>query len=217
MSDSVQVNDRAVLLSLGNFQAGIRDRRAMYNLLGVLMVGSIQTTMRESGSPAGSWVPFALSTLRRKGFKPHKLLMLSTRLFSSIKATIGETLTVGSNLPYARVQNDGSADRKGSIGPQARIAGRGVGAYQGKHTRAYGYKLVEVTGKDGKTYKVPKAIPFGKRQGPKLVTRFNVAADTRFQNIPARPFAVFRPEDPNKLTVAVERYIMQRAPQGGVA
>ncbi|QHN04424.1 hypothetical protein FTO74_14405 [Granulicella sp. WH15] len=210
MAASVQVNDRAVLLSLGDYRASISDRAAMYRILGRMMVDSIHLTMVEQGSPSGSWVPFALSTTLRKGFKPHKLLYLLGNLFRSIRFDVkGDEVVVGtgSEIPYAAVQNFGSADLAGSTGPQARIEGRQVkvGAYDYSRRLGFG-RLFDRSARGRKA-----AI-----EGPGR--KISVPDHERYQNIPARPFAVLRPEDPQRFVEALDLYIAGRGlAAGGVA
>jgi phage gpG-like protein len=203
MAISVRVDDRDVVLGLGELRASVSDRSAMLNIIGVLMQASVARTFREEGSPAGSWPALALSTLKNKKYKSgHKLLILSGRLFSSITYVVtGDTLEIGTNVVYARVQQSGSADRMGaSSGPQAKIAGRGVkvGAHSFDHV-----------------YRASSGDRFGK--GPKggrrkLVSgvrarHVEVKEHSRHQNIPPRPFLVIRPEDPARFVSGIEAYL----------
>jgi len=201
-----QVDNREVVTELGNFQASIRDKRALLNKFGVAMVDSIHHTILDEGSPSGSWPGLALSTLKKKGYSSgHKLLIMRGRLFGSIAfTTSGNTVTIGSlGIPYAAVQNYGSADRSGgSIGAQARIAERGVSVkgHRSSHDPKFLYDLRESVSDKGKAFKVPVRKLNDKRK------MFDVAAHERFQNIPARPFMVFRPEDLDRLVLAANVY-----------
>ena len=204
---SVHMDDREVRLGLGELGAAITDKGPLLRIVGELMRGSIARTFREEGSPAGSWPRLALSTLKKKGYTSgHKLLILSGRLFNSITYTPSDdTLTVGTNVVYAAVQNFGSADRRGgSVGAQAKIPGRGsaVGSFDylrssfkrtGSHT---------LTDKRGRTRTIRK-----RHEGPANQTKVHVGAHERHGNIPARPFLVFRPEDPQRFVSGIEAYL----------
>jgi phage virion morphogenesis protein len=158
---TVKVDNSEVLVGLDETKVAVSDVPLMLRVAGELMRASIARTFRDEGSPAGSWPRLAASTMKKKGYTTgHKLLILSGRLFGSISYQVtGNTLTIGTNRVYAAVQQFGSADRRGgSIGPQAKIAGRET------------------------------------KRG-------------RFQNIPARPYLVFRPEDPKNIASGFEAYL----------
>jgi len=157
----IKTDNRTVLAGLDEARIAVADVPLMLRVAGELMRASIARTFRDQGSPAGSWPKLAASTLKKKAYTSgHKLLILSGRLFGSISYQVsGNALNIGTNLVYAAVQQFGSADRVGgSIGAQARIAGR-------------------------------------------------AAKNGRHQNIPARPYLVFRPEDPARIMEGFEAYL----------
>lgn len=194
-------------MTLGELRVRLEDKAPLLRIFGVLMMASVMRTFREEGSPAGSWPRLALSTLRKKGYTTrHKLLVLSGRLRSSIKPKVsGSVLTIGTALVYAAVQQFGSADRRGgSVGAQARVPGRSaavnpyarlLGIKSGKH------EVVDARGR----VRMVKA----KYQGPRQQTE--VRGHERFQDIPARPYLVFRPEDPGRLAEAANAYFLGKA------
>lgn len=208
MPITATVDDREVRIGLGELRAGVADKQNLLNIAGVLMRASVARTFREEGSPAGSWPRLALSTLKNKKYKAgHKLLIMSGRLFGSINYTVeGDTLTVGTNLVYAAVHQFGSADRSGgSIGPQARIGDRAVQVREHSRMRVQSFKRygkAQRLGKDGKMRTVRVRI-----QGPSNATKHRVSAHSRFQNIPARPFLVIRPEDPQRIVSGLEAFL----------
>jgi phage virion morphogenesis protein len=225
---SITITQDALLISLGDLQRRVDDRDQALRIVGNLMYASVRRTFRDEGSPAGSWPALAASTLQKKGYSAgHKLLILSARLRNSITYWVeGDTVTVGTNVKYAAVHQYGSADRLGgSIGPQARIDGRGVqvGAHSFERLREIRYKRREVVGKDGRKYLVPAPVRGEERtikykngnertvtdryQGPKQLLRGEVGAHERFQNIPARPFLVVRPEDPARFVRGINAYL----------
>ena len=67
--------------------------------------------------------------------------------------------------------------------------------------------------KNGKMRSTRRAI-----LGPRNRSAVSVGAHTRHQNIPPRPYLVFRPEDPQRIRGVVVRYVnlaKQRAGLGG--
>lgn len=213
---AINVNDREVRIGLGELRAAVANPAPLLTIVGVLMRASVARTFRDEGSPAGSWPRLAASTLRNKKYRGgHKLLILSGRLFSSINyAVAGNTLTIGTNVVYARVQQEGSADRAGgSIGAQARIDVRSV------KVSAYSYLMTRRRKAGDKFGKIDRFTPEGfriKGKRRKLVSgiapgRTVVEGHHRFQNIPARPFLVIRPEDPARIVSGIEAYLGVKA------
>ncbi len=230
---AVTINQDQLLITLGQVQTSVRDKNGILRVIGELMRASIARTFRDEGSPAGSWPALAASTLKKKGYTAgHKLLIMSGRLFNSIGYQVsGGVLTVGTNVAYAAVHQFGSADRSGgSVGAQARIAGRsvGVGMHDYSRLRDLYYTRREAIGRDGKKYMVPTPMTKGDHiavdkngrrrkvkaafQGPKQLISGTVRGHDRFQNIPARPYLVFRPEDPARFVSGIDAYIASRAP-----
>ncbi len=236
----VQVEGQRVTLALRRFSLSLRQRDELLKGIAAGMLVSLRRTFREQGSPSGSWAPLAPATLRSaksKASAGRKILILSGKLLNSIQsqATPGG-IVIGTNLPYARVQQEGSADRAGAaIGPQARIAGRGASV--GKHSRIFlreiHYGLRSVTGRDGKQHMVPAAERTGEHrvsdkngrsrnvkaayQGPRLQQNVQVSAHTAFQNIPPRPYLVFRPDDEPRIRGQVLEFIQRAEQQAGLA
>ena len=233
----VKVENGGVTLALGRFATGLRQRTALLKEIAAGMLVSVRRTFREQGSPEGSWAPLAASTLRKKpNGSGRKILIVSGRLLNSIQATSDDhSVTLGTNLVYARVQQEGSADRSGAaIGPQARIAGRAVlvAASHRSFQREIHYGLRTVAGRDGQSHQVPVGMRTGMRdvtdargrntkvrtafQGPRLQQQVAVGEHNRFQNIPARPYLVFRPEDPARLQAQVIAFGARAALQAGL-
>jgi phage virion morphogenesis protein len=193
---AITIREDQMLIALGQLGVAVNDVPDMLRIVGAYMLGSVAKTFRNEGSPAGSWPALADSTKKRKGYTAgHKLLILSGRLFGSIQAVVmGKTLSIGTGLVYAAVHQWGSLDRKGgSVGAQAKIEGRGV------HVDAYSY--MRVIQKENKAKGLRRI---------RLQTK--VAAHDRHQNIPARPYLVFRPEDPSNVELAIAGWIRSKAP-----
>ncbi len=226
-TEAIQVDNSRVVVALGHFRLGIQHNDELMRILGASMLVSVRRTFREQGSPAGSWAPLAASTIARDPKKygaGHKLLIDKGTLLNSITfAPFTGGVTIGTNLIYARVQQEGSADRRGAaIGPQAKIEGRRATGSSYKRLRAIHYTTREVEGSGGAKHNVPTPMKKGKHgiidkngehrnvsaryQGP-LNRDIAVAGHQRYQNIPPRPFLVLRPEDPTRLRSLTRAYI----------
>lgn len=208
MPVTVSVDNGQARVQLGQLRAAVTDVRPLLNIAGEVMRGSIARTFREEGSPAASWPKLAISTLRNKKYTSgHKLLIMSGRLFGSISYTAdGNALTIGTNVAYAAVHQFGSADHgnpsAARLAVPAHIAGRLQRPQYGSTLR---------TAKNGRTMRVRVRIA-----GPQNRTQFQVAAHKRRQNIPARPYLVFRPEDPARIAEAINVYFAGRLGKAGV-
>jgi phage gpG-like protein len=198
MAEVIQVDSREVQLGLGRFGLSLSRTDTLMRNIGLLMLVSIRRTFRESGSPAGSWPALAASTLRNKRLYKdgHKLLILSGRLLNSITYRVSPgQVEIGTNLKYAAVQQYGSADY--AAGPRTEEQSKStvsVSAYQR-------FQLGRSLGK-GKLGSRERRI-----QGPRVATIVKVIAHKRHQNIPPRPYLVFRPEDPERINSLVDRFI----------
>jgi phage virion morphogenesis protein len=173
---NIKVNDTEFRAKLNTFGQKI-STPPLLKIAGAVMLGSIDRTFREQGSPAGSWKPLkawtrqgalsriqagrgkragslvAASSKKNSALAPGRLiLILSGRLKNSVTTQVsGNSVFIGTNLIYARIQQQGGA------------TGR-------KHA----------------------AI------------------------IPARPYVVFRPEDPQRIQEALQNFIDQQAQQAGL-
>jgi len=179
---NITVNDKALQISLKNFSARITPE-PLLKIAGEVMRGSIERTFREQGSPAGSWAPLAASTLKRgKGGAGRLKLIQSARLKNSLtpeqggQKIVGNSLIIGTNLVYARIQQEGG------------FAGR----REPSNRRKLGHHIDQQIG------------------------GFHGPMNFRRPFIPARPYLVFRPEDPQRMTDAMERYIDAAASEGGL-
>lgn len=200
-----------VLVALDAFKGGLSDKRALMQTIGAGQLVSMRRTFAEQGVPKGSWVPLAESSKRWKRYTAgHLLLIGKGRLLNSIQATTeGNSVVIGTGVVYAAVQNFGSADRGSAIGPQARLADRAAKVKGYQYTRTLGTRDVTITNALGRQQAVTRKVVGAKN----IVT---VQAHTRFQNIPARPFMVFRPEDPERIREEVRLFLVGKARQSGL-
>jgi phage gpG-like protein len=211
---AVQVDDSKVVVSLGRFRLSLQQNEELMREIGTSQYLSVMKTFREQGSPAGSWAPLAQSTIRSdpKFYGPGHLLLAGRTgwLRNSIKvAARPGTVTIGTNVVYAAVHQFGSRDRSVGIGPQTESQSKSTVDVK---ARSY-FRLSSELGVGS----LPHA---GRRKisGPRNAAQVNAKAHTRHQNIPPRPYLVFRPEDPQRIRGIVSRFIAtakQKAGLGG--
>jgi phage virion morphogenesis protein len=211
MQVTVQSNGSQVAVRLDGLAAGLKDVNPLLKTIAAGQLVSIRRTFDEEGSPAGSWTPLAESTKKKKGYTAgHKLLILRGRLLNSINAVIeGNTVIIGTGIVYAAVHQYGSRDRGAAIGPQARIEGYDVQVKAYDRLGVRGKKRIAITNALGRLQMVTRDVP-----GP--LGKFGVKAHGRFQNIPARPYLVFRPEDPARIEAEVRAFVAGRAKESGL-
>lgn len=207
---TITVNKSQLQQALVQVRGAISDRTELLKICGELMRTSIARTFREEGSPAGSWPELAPSTRRNKKYTTgHKLLILSGRLFNSISYTVeGDALTIGTDVKYAAVHQFGSRDF--AAGPRTLAQSRAtaaIGAYSYLHLKKLRSPGVrEIEDSRGRVRGQRTAY-----QGPRHLAERSVRAHSRHQNIPPRPFLVFRPEDPDRMTGGIEQYLARRS------
>ncbi len=223
-TEIVQVEKDRVVAALGHLSLNLRENEELMRILGASQLVSVRRTFRDQGSPANSWAPLSPNTIKRDPKKygsGHKLLIDKGDLINSITyAPFTGGVVIGTNLVYARVQQEGSADRRGAaIGPQAKVDGRSVKvgrySYMSVRRRRQGDKFGRIDRYTSEGFKIK-----GKRR--KLVSGIsigttNVKAHDRYQNIPPRPYLVFRPEDPQRLRGLVVVYVNKSKREAGLA
>jgi phage gpG-like protein len=217
---TVQIKTEAgqVITSLSAFSMFLQNKQSLLEVIGAGQLVSIYRTFAEEGSPSGSWAPLAESTRKRYKRDGHKLLIKSGNLRNSIKAVVaGNSVTIGTGVVYAAVQQFGSRDR-GSIGYGPRTKAMDDAKVKvGEHDREsfrgprVKYGRVTIVDKNGRTRRVwmRRAGPIERRVG-------KVSAHERHQNIPARPYLVFRPEDPERIEQEVRTWVSEQANAAGL-
>ena len=211
MANIVQVDATKVTVALGRFRLSLSQNEELMEQIGASQLLSVRRTFREQGVPAGSWVPLAPSTIRSNPKiygSGHKLLVRSGRLLNSIRCqTRPGSVVVGTNLKYAAVHQFGSRDRSHAIGPKSKVESETtVGVKAHSYTRLSGELGVGHLPHAGRR----------KIQGPRNATSVNVRAHARHQNIPPRPYLVFRPEDPTRIRGIVERFVAKAKADAGL-
>lgn len=238
-TETITVDDSRVVIGLGRLELLLAQRTELMQEIGNGQLVSIRRTFREEGSPAGSWAPLAPSTVRRYGAKAlgHKLLVLSGRLLNSISVkTYQDGVVIGTNLKYAAVHQFGSADRQVAIGPPTKDQSEAtveVGWHQRKQSaklakkglKGPGYATLRLEGPaaESGTHPVKRMKLLGpsnqvtrriKRIGPRNL--FSVKGHSRHQNIPPRPYLVFRPEDPERIRGQVQAFVLKARAEAGL-
>lgn len=224
MSGVIQVEDGIVRIGLSRLQMLFAQSKDLMDEIGASMLVSIRRTFREQGSPAHSWVPLAPSTIRSNPKiygAGHLILIRSSRLLNSITFhSTRNTVVIGTNLVYAAVHQFGSRDRSFGIGPRTEeqekstigVKGTWIGPREQKDAAEY-YRVSAPLGygkMNGSRYKI---------RGPRNATMRGIrghGAYVRHQNIPARPYVVFRPEDPERIRGLVAEYVDKQIAEAGL-
>jgi phage gpG-like protein len=207
----VQVDSDRAQIALGKFRLSLEQNGELMQQLGMSQLLSVRRTFREQGSPAGSWMPLAPSTIRRNPKlygAGHKLLILSGRLLNSIRIyqERPSQVLIGTSLVYAAVQQFGSRDRGFGVGPRT-LEEEKATVNVGEHSYFRVSHELGVGKLGGRRRRI---------QGPRNARQVLVSAHTRHQNIPPRPYLVFRPEDPERLAGIAGRYVAQARKNAGL-
>lgn len=216
----VNVDDSKALVALGRFRLSLQQNEELMSEIGAAMLLSVRKTFRHQGVPDHSWVPLAASTIKRdpKKYGPgHKLLIDSGALLNSITYRVASTgsVTIGTSLIYAAVHQFGSRDRRAAIGPKTKAEAEAT-------VKVKDHNYYDRSAELG-TGRMTKADRNGRIRstrmkilGPRNAKLVHVRAHSRHQNIPARPYLVFRPEDPARIRRVVVRYINQQEAAAGL-
>lgn len=150
------------------------DRRDMMTAIAGTMLDAVETNFEQEGRP--KWMGWSPAYAKKRG--PGKILQKSGRLAASIRAaTSNDEATVGSNVRYARIHNEG-----GEIKHEART----------KNLYFKQYKNGSVSRQ------------FVKKRNSNFVQSATVGAYT--VKMPARPFLQLNNEDMKEIENTVTRY-----------
>lgn len=218
-AEVIQVNPEKALLALRNFRLSLQENEELMDQIGAYMWRSIRHTFRDEGVPARSWAPLAPSTIRSdpKKYGPgHKLLVKSGHLLTTIKTQRKGPgfVEIGSDAVYAAVQNYGSRDRSFGVGPRT-AEQEAATVHVKEHERTYRQRRkvawMRAADKNGRMRTVRKKV-----EGPLQKLHSKVSEHEHHQNIPARPFIVFRPEDMRGIHGLAVRYVNSSARRAGL-
>jgi phage virion morphogenesis protein len=220
VSEMVQVETDRVTVALGRYRLALEQKTELMQEIGMSMLVSIRRTFRQKGSPAGSWAPLAPSTIKSnpKKYGPgHQLLIGKGTLLNSIGFhTQPGQVVIGTNLKYAAVHQYGSRDRGPvAIGPRTRaMQDATINVKEHSYRRlsaGLGVGSQRIVNAKGRAQIVRRKIA-----GPRNATLVSVRSHGRHQNIPARPYLVFRPEDPRRIQSLVNTFCRNAASKAGL-
>ncbi len=210
MQDPVKVDGSQVTIALGRFRLALAQNEQLMTEIGASQLASIYRTFRAQGSPSGSWAPLAPSTVRSDPKiygAGHKLLVRSGRLRNSIAVSAQPgRVVIGTNLVYAAVHQFGSRDRGTGIGPRTEAESKAT-----VKVGAHSYFRLSAELGTGKLKNRKRRIA-----GPRNRQLVQVRSHSRHQNIPARPYLVFRPEDPARIRGLVAAFVQKTAENAGL-
>jgi phage gpG-like protein len=209
---AIQVDSANVRVSLGKFRLSLQQKGELMQEIGMSMLVSIRRTFREQGSPANSWMPLAPSTIRsdpKRYGSGHKLLIGLGRLKNSIgiAQTSPDQVILSTNVIYAPVHQFGSRDR-GSVGIGPRTKAMQDATV---NVKEHSYARLSASLGQGRIGNRVRNI-----QGPRNQVHIRVPGHARHQNISARPYMVFRPEDPQRIQSLVNGYIRRAQSAAGL-
>lgn len=177
---------------LSKLVARVEDTTALAKVTGEVMQGSIERTFDEEGSPRGSWRRLHASTLGvqfAKGGK--KVFRKDGRNTAGFLAFAkGKQILTG---PEARLRRSITYTPTSIVAGVAQVLIGSNLAYSAIHQFGGVIKA-----KTSKGLRFPISTPTGLQ----WITRKSVS-------IPARPYLVFRPEDPQRLKEAVEKLLLK--------
>ena len=199
MAEVVKVENGKVLVALGAFRLGIAQKQELLNILALGQLESIRRTFHEEGP---GWPPLSETSRRWKKYTSgHKLLVGRGLLINSIRvlAESADSVVIGTNLRYAGVHQFGF-DGTQNVSP-----------YEYTRSNRFGnrWSKEKITNKLGRGQTVNRKTLSG-------VSYVKVNGFTRHIRIPARPFLVFRPEDPQRMQIEVQGWLANKAKAAGL-
>ena len=202
MEVTIKVDSSDAALAMATFRLGIADRADLMRTIGAGQLVSVRRTVAEGGSPAGSWPPLSPASLswNKKYTAGHKLLVNTGRGLNSVSAASdNDSATIGTNVFYMAIQQRGWTGSQ-SVGPYSYT----------RHTKSRDrFGRQQITNKLGRKQTVRRKLLSG-------IATVHVSGFTRHISIPARPFLVFRPEDPERIASEVKAFIVFQAQSAGL-
>ena len=193
-----------VTISLHKFALSLGAKEQLLRIIGAGQLKSVRRTFAEQGSPSGSWAPLSPVSLQWRKYKNggggHRLLIDKGLLLNSITFAVqGNSVVIGTALGYAGVHQYGF-DGAQNVRPYSYTRRQKSRDASGK------FKIVNKAGR-GQT--VTRKTVSG-------IATVNVRSFTRHLHIPARPFLVFRAEDPARIQEETQLFVKQSAAQSGL-
>jgi phage gpG-like protein len=196
---TVQCDATHVTVSLRQFALSLQAKYELLRIIGLGQLESVRKTFRDSGM--GSWLPLSEASRRwRKYSGGHKLLINTGLLLNSITfAPQGNSVVIGTVLNYAGIHQYGFNGAQ-SVKPYS---------YVRRQRSRDTFAKQAITNKLGRRQTVTRKTSSG-------IATVNVHGFTRHIHIPARPFLIFRPEDPARIQEEVQTYVNQAAKASGL-
>jgi phage gpG-like protein len=189
---------RDLLNDLASMQGRAKDPSRILRHISDLMVASVDRNFEAEGRPR--WKEVRPATRRRKTKAgKSKILMWSGALARSIVAQVnGNSVVLGSNWPYARIHQKGGVIQRGPGVIRARLRTDARGNLLNQQALLHGPSRMRNAG---------KMLVFGSRSHKRsLEAVFTHGAYTI--HMPARPFLVFQPGEPEAYQQMVLTWVM---------
>ncbi len=190
-----------VTVSLSQFSLTLQAKEQLLRNIGLGQLQSVRQTFREGGSPAGSWAPLSPVSLSWRRYSAgHKLLIDKGLLLNSITFAVqGNSVVIGTGLSYAGVHQYGF-DGSQQVKPYS---------YVRRQRSRDTFSREQITNKLGRKQTVKRKTSSG-------IATVSVKGFSRHIHIPARPFLVFRPEDPARIQAVTQTWLKTAAKQSGI-
>lgn len=186
-----------LLSDLASMRARANDPGAILRHIGNLMAASVDRNFEAEGRPA--WKPVRPATRRRKVKEGKtKTLMMSGNLARSIVAQVqGSSVVLGSRVRYARIHQKGGTIQRGPGVIRARLRTDAKGNLLSQQALSIGPSRMR---------NASKMRVFG-RASHKRALEAVFTHGAYSINMPARPFLVFQPGEPEHYQQLVLNWI----------
>lgn len=204
-SPVIRIDGAKVRNALSKFAAGLQParRRQLMQTIGLGQLQSIYKTFAEEGSPAGTWPKLSSVSLSWNKYSAgHKLLIGRGLLRNSIRVRVvsENKVVIGTGMRYAGVHQFGFSGEQ-------KVKGY---SYSRRVKSRDQFATFAITNKKGRKQNVRRRTMSG-------VVSVTVRPFARKLSIPARPYLVFRPEDPERHQNEVNLWARQQASDAGLA
>lgn len=202
-----KINATEALGKFGALGQALRDKTPLLRIFGNLMVRSTQRTFREGGSPAGSWRRLLAGSLRAQ-YEGRKRKKLGPLTKAQQRTLSGKTAAGGDTAAFSRFA--GAKKILISSGQLMRSVTFAVDSGGGAVNIGSNLKYARIHQLGGViTPKNRKFLRFPIGAGNFVFAKKVV--------MPARPYLVVRPEDPERLIRAGWEYLAEKFKAGGQA
>jgi phage gpG-like protein len=199
MEVTVKADAAKAAVALAQFRLSLQDKSELLKVLGAGQLNSIYRTFDEQG-PGWPGLSDASLSWNKKYTTAHMLLQNSGHGRTSIGWEVsGDSVAIGTSLWYMKLQQEGWEGTQNVAGYQ----------YSRAVASRDQFGNVVITNKRGRQQNVHRKMVSG-------VSFVTVHPFERHITIPARPFLVFRPEDPARMEAATRAFVAERARGAGL-